>query len=421
MANKPTLPRGITLYKDTVGEKTYWRVRLGTRFLGKGSSPIKRAFPSHSEAVSFIKEEQARLFPHQESSEKTGLAPAVIAEVQVALARLQNRAGILEAVDFWLKHAAPVSDSPSVLEAIEALHREQQSQGLSSRHVSETRAKLKLIFQGLEKKKISEVKASDLEKARDREDKRGNPASASLRVKRVRYASILISWAIERGWIQPDRSPLRGVSRPRLRAQKVEILSVSDCFKLLETCREKLPDFLPCLALKLFAGLRNSEVVELGWEAIKESTIRVEKTKTDRARSVSISDNLRAWFPSDLPKNRKIFAWNSEIKNRVLAWIQAMGILQEKAEVEIPQNALRHSFGSYLYAIERDAGKVAFEMGNSPAVVRQHYADAVDKSDAERFWRLKPGDPGLEMSREEKLKLIREADRITLVARGKGQ
>ena len=55
-----------------------------------------------------------------------------------------------------------------------------------------------------------------------------------------------------------------------------------------------------------------------------------------------------------------------------------------------PHNALRHSFGSYHLAMHNDDLKTAFQMGNSPTMVHRHYKALVTKSEAERFWALRP-------------------------------
>ncbi len=348
---------------------------------------MRKAFRTHQEAIGWIRAEDERLHPDEAAAEEAGFSRHQIAEFRVALAKLGDRASLIDAVDFWLKHAAPVEDAPTVREAISKLHLEQQKQDLSERHIRETKAKLTRLFRGLGDRKISELTRLDLGHARDAKDATGKDPSAAQRVKRIRYASILITWAAEKGWIQPERSPLRGVSKPRLRAQKISILTPEEVAHLLKAALEILPEIVPALAIKLFCGIRNSELYPLTWNTIKPVTIRLEKTKTDKARSVSIPDPLRSWLPKE-QKEGFIFSCKHLVKDRESVWLEAMDLLQEKARIQLPQNVLRHTFGSYHYAREKDAGKTAFEMGNSPAVVLRCYADAVDDLDCARFWLL---------------------------------
>jgi hypothetical protein len=69
---------------------------------------------------------------------------------------------------------------------------------------------------------------------------------------------------------------------------------------------------------------------------------------------------------------------------------------RERAELRAgwPQNALRHSFGSYHLAQFNDPAKLALEMGNSPATIFQHYRQLVKPKQAERYWKIVPAASG---------------------------
>jgi hypothetical protein len=53
-----------------------------------------------------------------------------------------------------------------------------------------------------------------------------------------------------------------------------------------------------------------------------------------------------------------------------------------------PRNALRHSFGSYHYALHKNENLTAAEMGNSPEMVFKHYRAVVFDKDEKRYWNL---------------------------------
>lgn len=55
-----------------------------------------------------------------------------------------------------------------------------------------------------------------------------------------------------------------------------------------------------------------------------------------------------------------------------------------------PNNALRHSFGSYHLAQFKDAAALALQMGNSPSMIFKHYRELVKPKDAERYWGIGP-------------------------------
>jgi hypothetical protein len=53
-------------------------------------------------------------------------------------------------------------------------------------------------------------------------------------------------------------------------------------------------------------------------------------------------------------------------------------------------NVLRHTFGSYHYALHRNENLTAAEMGNSPTMVFRHYRAVGTPEAATRFWNLLP-------------------------------
>jgi hypothetical protein len=53
-------------------------------------------------------------------------------------------------------------------------------------------------------------------------------------------------------------------------------------------------------------------------------------------------------------------------------------------------NILRHTFGSYHFAVYQNENLTAAEMGNSPAMVFRHYGAVVTPEAAARFWNLLP-------------------------------
>jgi len=54
------------------------------------------------------------------------------------------------------------------------------------------------------------------------------------------------------------------------------------------------------------------------------------------------------------------------------------------------KDVLRHSAASYWLASDPDAGKIAMELGNSPAVLLKHYRELVSDEQAKAFWELTP-------------------------------
>lgn len=386
--SKEKLPEGVGIYKNSNGRQTLWRVRMGPTFLGAGRPAKKKNFATREAALAWISEQTGQAY--QEEAKKLQITEVQVHQVKVALAQLAGRATLVEAAAAWEKFVAQAGESKTVEDAITALHSDQKKQGLSDRHLRECKAKLTRFFLGLEKTKVCDLKTEDLEDARDADDATGKEPSPEQRAKRLRYASLFMEFCISKKWVKPAGNPLIGVSRPRLKSKKISCLSVEEVARLLLAAKEHRPDILPALVVKIFAGVRNEELFFLTWGAFKARTIRIEKTKTDRARSTTVADVLREWITIPEDTSGLIFAVRPEVKDREAVWLEEIAAVEKSADVEIPQNGLRHSFGSYHYGQHKDEAKTAFEMGNSPAIVRAHYADAVDDDATELFWRLSP-------------------------------
>ncbi|MBE2180302.1 MAG: hypothetical protein IAE97_07505 [Chthoniobacterales bacterium] len=385
---KRKLPLGSRIFiEHPTPSRTVYRVWLSAKFLGPGMAPERRGFASLDAARAWIDERWAELHPLQAEAVAAELSPLQIADAKAALAKLSGRASLVEAAFFWeSQHAA--GESKTVAEAIAALYADRLDAGLSRRHCLELKAKLARLLRGHEKKSLSALTAEELRITVDGKDAKGKAPSQSQRVKRLRYFSVLAEFSKKQGWL--TRNPAEAITRPRVVRGRPEILTVPQCRALLLAAKKQRPDLLPALALKLFAGLRNDEMALAKWEDLKADTLRVQRTKTGRPRSVSVEPALLRWLPSKRPKTGPIFAARPAFKARVWAWLEELAKLENLAGAKIPQNALRHSYGTYLHQKLKDTARTAFEMGNSPAVVAASYADAVSDRDAAAFWALAP-------------------------------
>jgi hypothetical protein len=61
-----------------------------------------------------------------------------------------------------------------------------------------------------------------------------------------------------------------------------------------------------------------------------------------------------------------------------------------RAGIKWKKNGLRHAFGSYRCAVLKDVAQVAFEMGNSPAIVLAHYNEAQELATALEWFAILP-------------------------------
>jgi integrase len=213
--------------------------------------------------------------------------------------------------------------------------------------------------------------------------------------RRVLHA--LFEFAVARGFAVDN--PVAVVESVKVNGGDVEIFTPVEIVRLLAAAS---PDFLPCLALGAFAGLRSAEIERLEWSDIdlvgRHITIGASKAKTASRRVVPVADNLAAWLAPYAEQQGKVWPgghedyYQSQQATAAATEVKAdpeKGIKGEKP-VKWKANALRHSYASYKFAQTGDAGRVAGELGNSAAVVHRHYRELVKPADAEKWFNVKP-------------------------------
>jgi hypothetical protein len=98
---------------------------------------------------------------------------------------------------------------------------------------------------------------------------------------------------------------------------------------------------------------------------------------------VAIKPNLQAWLSPYRHSSGRICPENP--RKLLEADCDPAGLL-----VDWPQNALRHSFGSYHLAHFKNAPALALQMGNSPGVIFGHYRELVKPAAAALYWQILP-------------------------------
>jgi integrase len=211
---------------------------------------------------------------------------------------------------------------------------------------------------------------------------RGLGVGAVTRNTFRRRLAVLFNFAKRRGYV--TENPVADVERAKERETEIEILSVSQVARLLECAS---PEMLPFWAIGAFAGLRRAEIERLNWSEIDFDSsvieVKASKSKTASRRLITIQPNLREWLAPYRTRTGRVCPISLQRKindDRDRAGLRA----------EWPQNALRHSFGSYYLAQFNDAAKLALEMGNSPATIFRHYRQLVKPRQAERYWKIAP-------------------------------
>jgi integrase len=196
-----------------------------------------------------------------------------------------------------------------------------------------------------------------------------------------RVVHLLFEHGVARGYCLDN--PAAKVERPKIRNGEVEIFTPAETRRLLAAATE---DFLPCLALGMFAGLRSAEIERLEWRDIdlKQAHVVVSASnaKTASRRIVPVAENLAAWLAPYAGRTGKV--WQG-------GWLyKAQQDTAKAAGVDWKANGCRHSFASYSFALCADAGRVAGYCGNSAAVIHRHYRQLATPADAQKFFSVKP-------------------------------
>jgi integrase len=201
--------------------------------------------------------------------------------------------------------------------------------------------------------------------------------------------AFFVRWAKARNYLPKDADPLANVQNFRKRKLgAVEVITAEQLARLLE---QAPVDLIPYLALRTFAGLRDSEARALdwchvdlreGWIDIPEHIAKQSDDEEGVRRMVKVRDVLAAWLAPHVKKTGPICPYINTAKK--LAEVAAA------AGVDMPRNALRHSFISAAVTLSNDLNAVAIEAGNSAPVIRQHYWRRMRPEQAQAWFNVLP-------------------------------
>jgi len=144
---------------------------------------------------------------------------------------------------------------------------------------------------------------------------------------------------------------------------------------------------VPFFALCLFAGIRpcleSGEIFRLKPEHVRleDGVIAIDGavSKVGEPRKVTIQPNLAAWLRAYPLKQFPIVFPNPQRYRARFA-----------KKFALSNDIMRHTFLSMFISRFRSFGEAALQAGNSEAIIRKHYLDLKDASEAERFFSILP-------------------------------
>ncbi len=318
---------------------------------------------------------------------------AATATVAACLKVVGDLANLHAAVKFYSARHKQTIKKP-VAELVAEFLKIKQARGASDRYMKDLRGRLEK-FAGDCRKDAGNVTTTDIQDWLD-----------GLKLKPQNYRNFrtvlhtLFKFAVARSYAVDN--PVANVERVKVNGGDVEIFTPGEIARLLAVAT---PEFLPCLALGAFAGLRSAEIERLEWSDIhlaeKFIVVGASKAKTASRRIVPLHDNLAAWLAPYASRQGKVWKDSSILFYKQQPAVAAATAVEADAEKNIAAqkpvkwkaNALRHSYASYRFSQTGDAGRVAGELGNSAAVVHRHYRELVKPADAVKWFAIAPQQP----------------------------
>ena len=361
-----------------------WQVDFGI----VNNRRVQRAFETRAAAERALRQFEAGRDRHGEGV--LAWTESEVAEVRLCRELLGGRS-LLEAVRFFVAHSGPVGERVSVQDAMERFIDSREEAGGSARYLRQLRVSLGGLVRMLGgSTTVAEIDPRGLERWLD-----AGGWAPKTRNNYLGDARAWLAWCVRHGLA--SRNVAAGIEKRRAMGDsEIGTLDVEACEVLLKSALDQ-PAVMGALALGLFGGLRPAEIARLTWDAVRldERVVIVEgsQSKTRRRRIVDLTENALAWIvAAKVERHGKICGrWHEERWRRFrqsCGWTVG-GI--DGPRGPWPHNALRHSYASYHYALHQNEARLQAQMGHeSPAMLHRHYRALRTRSEAERFWALRP-------------------------------
>jgi integrase len=340
------------------------------------------------ERYSFKVRDEADTIAEQKRIERTNQGTAALAlpyEIKVDAVKARgllaaHSVSLQEAARYYIKHVIAYRNAPTISQIVERMIAEAEKNDRRDRTVKDLKSRLGAFADGFLDRRMSELAVEEVKAWIDENEE----WSARTRIHYLTKISQLFNYALKHNWV--DANLVERIDRPSADDSEPKIFTAGQAEKLLENANGF--GLLPYVALGLFAGLRSAELMRLDGKDVnfEERAIIVgqQVAKRRSRRVVEMCDALYTWLSPLKPLHGPIV----DVKQ----FRDNMDELRKAAELESwPHNGLRHSFGSYHLSFHGDAIRTAQQMGHrSSDVVYNHYKALVLKTEAEKFWNLKP-------------------------------
>jgi len=346
----------------------------------QGGNARDKGFHRKKDAEAWAEEKEAELLAFGPLSDLTHDERSTVIDTRADLSRadmtLRNAVNI--ALDRHAKES--VSDVP-VSDLIQIVLRDREKAGRSERYLQDIQSRSKPFESAFGSRLVSSIERSEIETWLD-----SLGVAPRTRNNYLNTVRLLFNDAVSRKLC--DENPATEITESKIIQKEAGIFTPEQMTEFIKVVDSSL---LPAVLLSGFAGIRREEVSKLRWNAVnmaqKTIYISAEIAKLGKIRYVPIEDNLLEWLTPYADLTGPIWPPDGDGKLS-----RARAALKKKGH-DTPENALRHSYGSYHLAEWNDINQTAQNMGNSPKMILESYRKAVPKSVASAYWSISP-DPG---------------------------
>ena len=352
-----------------------------------GYRRIRRQFPTLAEAKRFTDQEL-------EGKEEYGtryfdLTGSQRIEALRAFNMLPPGDSLVDAVSFYLSHHHKENLRLSLAEAVDEFISEQETLNLRPRSMDDLRYRLGVFVDAFDGRNVSDIRTEDLRQWLSGQSRLSPRSLKNFRNTVCRF----FNWTVNKDKPYRIDNPAEKVPVPKIDWKPPVILTVSEMKRLFSFAMDNESDreLIPFLALAAFAGLRTAEISRLSWKSIdlrrKLVTIGADQAKKRRLRGIDLSENAAKWLRLSDCKEGAITPGN--LYSRLADLRERAKFTNWKGE---KSNALRHSFGSYHYALYDDAALTAGKLGHkaNDDQLFDHYRSLVEKKEAEAYFSITP-------------------------------
>jgi integrase len=294
---------------------------------------------------------------------------------------------ILEACRFFAKKHSAKNEPKKLSAVVQEFVASRESAGVSARYLEDMRGRLGKLVADFNCN-VGSVTASMLA-----DWIAGLKLSPRSQLNYQRAITSLFEFARKRGYVARDYDEHTLLQKPQLREQDIEIYSPTEAARLLAAAPK---NFIPALAVSLFAGLRSQEILRLDWSdiSLERGFIEVKalKSKTGSRRLVPLADNLRRWLAPYSKPDGLVFPFSRPYFHECQGTAAARTANPDRHLKPVPwrHNAARHSYASYRLAESQDAAKTAFELGHAVAMTFRCYRELCTPQEAKAFFGIMP-------------------------------